>query len=199
MKANQKKQRIIEATAALFLQQGVRKTAMEDIAAHARVSKVTVYKYFGDKDGILNAVCCWLTERCLQTLVAQTEAGLDTAACLISFTQVLSDFIRSGEQALCSQLGAITNLSAAHYAAFEERVKAMIFALIRESKDAHLIEKGLGDEVIYHYIEMGLCYYKENTLYRERMWVDANFRKAFLHLIWRNIFNSEALQKIETW
>jgi len=50
MKPDQKKQRIIEATTALLLQQGVRKTAMEDIAAHAGVSKVTVYKYFGDKD-----------------------------------------------------------------------------------------------------------------------------------------------------
>jgi len=118
---------------------------------------------------------------------------------MIGFTQVLSDFIRSGEQALCSGLGAITSLSAAHYAAFEEKIKSMIFALIRESKDAHMIDESLGDEVIYHYIEMGLSYYKENILYRERMWVDADFRKAFLHLIWRNIFNSESLQKIETW
>ena len=46
MKADQKKQRIVEATTALLLQQGIRKTGMEDIAAHACVSKVTVYKYF---------------------------------------------------------------------------------------------------------------------------------------------------------
>ena len=199
MKADQKKQRIVEATTALLLQQGIRKTGMEDIAAHAYVSKVTVYKYFGDKDSVLNAVCVWLTERCLQALVTQVEAGVDTVVRMMGFMQVLSDFIRSGEQTLCSELGAVASLSAKQYSAFEEKVRVMIFALIREGKSAHLIDMQLSDELVYHYIEMGLCYYKENILYRERMWVDADFRKAFLHLIWRNIFTSESLQKIEIW
>jgi AcrR family transcriptional regulator len=198
VKADQKQQRIVEASAALLLRQGIRKTNMEDIAANACVSKVTVYKYFGDRDGVLNAVCFRLIDCCLQALTDQIEASTDTVTRMMGFINVLSGFIRSGEQVLCSELGKASSVSAKHYRVFEEKTKDMIYSLIREGKGAHLIDESLSDEVIYHYIEMGLCYYTQDTLYRERMWVDTSFRQEFLHLIWRNIFNGESHQKIET-
>ncbi len=193
MKPDQKKQRIVDAAAALLLWQGVKKTGMEDIAAAAGASKVTVYKYFGDKDGVLTAVCTRLTERCLQALAANAEAKENTAARMVGFTRVLSDFIHSGEHALCGELGSLPGPSATHLAVFEDKVRDMIFALIHEGKAAQMIDPNLSDEVVYHYIEMGLCYFRHDTLYRERMWTDEAFRKSFLHLIWRNIFTAESL------
>jgi len=198
MKPEQKALRIVDAAATLLLRQGVRKTGMEDMATAAGVSKVTVYKYFGDRDGVLNAVCARLTDRCLKALADEAEGKTDTVARMMGFTRVLSDFIRSGEHTLCGELEAAAGSSAVHFAAFESKVREMIFSLIREGKTARMIEETLSDEVVYHYIEMGLCYFKYDTLYRERMWVDEAFRKAFLHLIWRNIFTAEALQDIET-
>lgn len=198
MKPDEKKQRITDAAATLLLRQGVRKTGMEDIAAAAGASKVTVYKYFGDKDGVLDAVSGRLTERCLKALATESGADADTTARMMGFMRVLSDFIHSGEQALCSELSALPGPSATLFAAFESNVRDLIFSLIREGKAAQIIDGTLSDEVIYHYIEMGLCYFKHDALYRERMWVDETFRKSFLHLIWRNIFTAESLQEIET-
>jgi TetR/AcrR family transcriptional repressor of mexJK operon len=40
---------ILEAAATLFLRQGYSNVTMDDIAAHANVSKLTVYKHFGRK------------------------------------------------------------------------------------------------------------------------------------------------------
>jgi TetR/AcrR family transcriptional regulator, mexJK operon transcriptional repressor len=47
-----KRQAILQAARALFLQHGYRGTSMDDIAAAASVSKQTVYQHFGDKRGM---------------------------------------------------------------------------------------------------------------------------------------------------
>ena len=48
-RADRKRRSILAAARALFLQHGYVGTSMDDVAAHAHVSKQTVYKHFGDK------------------------------------------------------------------------------------------------------------------------------------------------------
>jgi AcrR family transcriptional regulator len=50
-----KRQTIIDAAAALFLEHGYQGTSMDDIAALAAVSKQTVYKNFADKQQLFSA------------------------------------------------------------------------------------------------------------------------------------------------
>lgn len=49
----QKEEAILEAAAALFLQQGYQQTTMANIARKAKVSKQTVYSHFGAKEALL--------------------------------------------------------------------------------------------------------------------------------------------------
>src|SRR5580658_9666375 len=51
-----KRQAILDAAAALFLERGIAATTMELVAANAAVSKMTVYAYFPDKPALLAAV-----------------------------------------------------------------------------------------------------------------------------------------------
>lgn len=187
MGEDRKKQHIIEATAALLMKQGVKKTSVEDIAKNAGVSKVTVYKYFTDKSGLLGSVCVWLISRCLRLLKEQADSDMDTMTRMMGFTKVLGDFISSGEQALCAELSSRVGRAAADYTAFEGKVREMIDSLIREGKEVKLIDANIGSEAVYHYINMGLCYFQHDAAYRDRMRTDATFREAFLWLLWRNI------------
>jgi AcrR family transcriptional regulator len=50
-------ERIVTAAIRLILIQGVRKTSLADIAQEAGVTRVTVYRYCGDKKGLLRGVC----------------------------------------------------------------------------------------------------------------------------------------------
>ncbi len=50
-----KRQRIIDAAAHSFFQTGFAGTAIEQVAADAGVSKVTIYNQFGDKRGLFSA------------------------------------------------------------------------------------------------------------------------------------------------
>jgi AcrR family transcriptional regulator len=49
--------RIVVAALALFLRQGVRKTNVDEVAFQTGLTRVTVYRYFGDKRGLVRAVC----------------------------------------------------------------------------------------------------------------------------------------------
>jgi AcrR family transcriptional regulator len=50
-------ERIAAAALTLFLKQGVRKTNVDEVAFHTGLTRVTVYRYFGDKRGLVEAVC----------------------------------------------------------------------------------------------------------------------------------------------
>jgi len=50
-------ERILQAAVRLFLEQSVRKTSAEEVAFQAGVTRVTVYRYFTDKQGLVRAVC----------------------------------------------------------------------------------------------------------------------------------------------
>jgi TetR/AcrR family transcriptional regulator, mexJK operon transcriptional repressor len=51
-----KRQVIVEAATALFLQQGYLGTSVDQIAASAEVSKPTVYRFFSDKEALLSDI-----------------------------------------------------------------------------------------------------------------------------------------------
>ena len=49
---NKKADKILDTTIRLFIRDGIRKITMDDIAENSHVSKVTIYKYFVDKDSL---------------------------------------------------------------------------------------------------------------------------------------------------
>lgn len=50
-------ERIVTAAIRLILARGVKKTNLADIAEEAGVTRVTVYRYCGDKKGLLRGIC----------------------------------------------------------------------------------------------------------------------------------------------
>src|SRR5690554_5879039 len=52
----EKAQRILDASLAVFVAQGYVGTSTDQIAAAASVSKQTIYKYFSDKEGLFTAL-----------------------------------------------------------------------------------------------------------------------------------------------
>jgi AcrR family transcriptional regulator len=48
--------KVLVAASELFYDRGVHAVGVNEIAAHARVSKLSIYRYFGSKDGLVEAV-----------------------------------------------------------------------------------------------------------------------------------------------
>ena len=56
MAESDKRAEILRAARFLILRQGLRATTMEAIAAEARIAKPTLYKYYGDKSAVFEAI-----------------------------------------------------------------------------------------------------------------------------------------------
>jgi TetR/AcrR family transcriptional regulator, mexJK operon transcriptional repressor len=74
-----KRQAIIEAASALFLQAGYQGTSMDDIAALAAVSKQTVYKNFADKERLFHEIVLGTLDRAGEPFRVEIQALDNTA------------------------------------------------------------------------------------------------------------------------
>jgi AcrR family transcriptional regulator len=69
-------QRILDAALALAAASGLRHLTMDDVARRARVGRMTVYRRFGSRSALLDALAVREARRCLATIAA----ALDPAA-----------------------------------------------------------------------------------------------------------------------
>ena len=67
---------ILDATFTLIGQVGIGKLALEDVAAEAGVSRQTVYRHFGSRDGLLSAIIV-REEEALLALVDEATDGVE--------------------------------------------------------------------------------------------------------------------------
>ncbi len=58
-----KRERVIEAAAAIFCQDGYAGASIDAVACRAKVSRQTIYNHVGDKEGLFTAVVAELTEK----------------------------------------------------------------------------------------------------------------------------------------
>jgi len=85
------RRRILAATFAVLARDGRRKLQLSDVAAEARVSRPTVYRYFGSKDGLLEAFGLYEQDN-FDAGIAAAMAGLSGADRLGAALQFIVDF-----------------------------------------------------------------------------------------------------------
>ena len=69
------RQRILQATYACVARWGLSKTTVEDAAREAGLSRATVYRYFGGRDELINAVVAWEYARFFLRLYEEVHAA----------------------------------------------------------------------------------------------------------------------------
>lgn len=67
-------QKICTATLQLLLRQGIKKTNLEEVAHHAGVTRITVYRYFADKQALVEAALMSIPQM-LEQLADDLEHG----------------------------------------------------------------------------------------------------------------------------
>ncbi|MGH3187337.1 MAG: TetR/AcrR family transcriptional regulator, partial [Streptosporangiaceae bacterium] len=67
--------RILNAAARLFYRKGIRAISVDEVAAEASVTKVTVYKHFRAKDELVAACLHALDERFFAWFAGEVEAS----------------------------------------------------------------------------------------------------------------------------
>jgi len=111
---------------------------------------------------------------------------------MMRFTELSAGFSSSGYQRLCDELSMFCDDINGSYMGLKRKQAGMIKELIRQAIQAGIIYHDLDDEIVYHYICMGMRYFETDIEYRGKMMRDTNFRGGFLQLLWRNIFTDSA-------
>ena len=104
-----KRAAVLTAGRALFLGEGYERTSVDAVAARAGISKRTVYDYFGDKDGLFDAV---ITDAAAEVVAAmrgaieeELAAGRDLREALLAFARrIATATIASSDHRLLRQL-----------------------------------------------------------------------------------------------
>ena len=89
------RQRLLDAAETCFARFGVARATVEDIAGAAKVSRATVYRYFGGKDDIIHGVLLREAERLADEIRALIEGRQFADAIVDAFVHLLDEIPRN--------------------------------------------------------------------------------------------------------
>jgi AcrR family transcriptional regulator len=185
---NKKAEKILNLTTKLFLRDGVRKTTMDDIAVMANVSKVTIYKYFKDKDTLYMEVGKRIFSNytnMLNDIMASDEALIKK---FYDYLDVVGNFVNSGQFDLSIELTRYNQDVETEYKKYLHTGRDSMYALIDSGMKHSLFKSKLDRDMIFHYIDMGIVYYQQSSEYRNKVFNDSIFKQRFLLFHINNIF-----------
>lgn len=192
MSVNKKTQKILNTTIKLFIRDGIKKITMDDIAENSNVSKMTIYKYFADKDTLYLEISRHIFSYYiakLENIIASDEVLVKK---LYDYMDVISEFINSNQFDLCKQLARYNNDIENEYKLYLNIYKNSMLSLIDEGISNGFIKDNLDRDMLFRYIDMGIVYYQKNPEYRNKMLSDSIFRQNFMSFYIGNIFCDSA-------
>lgn len=87
-------ERILDAALELAGASGLRHLTMDDVAARAGVGRMTVYRRFGGKDALVDALAIREARRCLATIAAAADPGAAADAQLAALAAAALRLVR---------------------------------------------------------------------------------------------------------
>lgn len=136
-----KREAILEAAKCLFLRYGYAGSSMEAIAAHAGVSKLTVYSHFNDKETLFCAAVKAKCEEQLPELFFERPDGVPLEGVLLNIARGFNRLINSAESVelhrLMSSLGTQDpQLARVFYEAGPKRLLSEMERLLSKANEA---------------------------------------------------------------
>ncbi|KLJ02529.1 hypothetical protein WQ56_03150 [Luteimonas sp. FCS-9] len=131
-----KRAAILEAAERMFLQQGYEGVSMDQIAAEAGVSKLTVYSHFGDKDTLFTEAAAAYCEQQMPASVFEPAPGTPLRQRLLEvaeafFTMISAPEAVAGHRLLCTPQMVEKRLARRFWQGGPERVQSAFTALLR--------------------------------------------------------------------
>jgi len=123
-----KRAAILDAAKRLFVSQGFERVSMDQIAAEAGVSKLTVYSHFGDKDSLFTEAVRAHCEQGMPTTLFVAEPDTPVRERLLAigtafFSMIMTPEAIAGHRILCSPQVACSSMPAAFWEAGPQRVQ----------------------------------------------------------------------------
>jgi AcrR family transcriptional regulator len=144
--------RIIHAARGLFVAQGFQKTSMEEIAHNAGVSRLTIYRYFGDKKELVRTLFTYAAGIFRRMSESVADETLQNPLMLLNMFQ--TEMSKLGDASL---LGRFDELKRVYPDIFEEyrairknALDAIFDRFVSILKQQDALRKGVNETVLRH-------------------------------------------------
>ena len=130
-----KRAAVLEAAKRMFVAHGFDGVSMDQIAAEAGVSKLTVYSHFGDKDSLFGEAVRAHCEQGMPTSLFECDPGMPMRDCLLAigkafYAMVMTPEAIAGHRILCSPQVACSSMPNVFWEAGPQRVQQAFCALL---------------------------------------------------------------------
>lgn len=179
--------RIIRSAIDLFIAQGLRKTSMEEVAHHAGVSRVTIYRYYNDKKDLVRAVMMQAADIFRRISESVTSIIPQNPATIIDLFQK-----ELGEFSSISFLGKFDELRRVYPDIYDDYFRIRKAALdsvfeqvITTLKHDGMLREGINETILHHLFFNTIIKAIENIEFSElnipRDEIFRTIREVFLH------------------
>lgn len=178
-----KKNQIIRTTLELFSTFGVERVTVDEIAAKANVSKVTIYKYFGSKDDLYVEVVHLFMEETLAETEAVFKSDLDffeklkfallaqvNSSQWVNWNHLFTIWDRNGHP----DGGGLSDI--------QQRVTSLIKTLMEEGKSKGLVDEDLPFDLILLYSDVFREGLRAKSLENPSLLTDRKTLEKLVHL-----------------
>jgi AcrR family transcriptional regulator len=129
-------QKIVDAASELFVELGFQATTMDKVAQRAKISKLSIYRHFGNKEALFSAaIAAHCHQFAPQALIEGVEGPAEDQLIAVGSSllrTLLSPDVRSVEAMIMADKTNQKSLSKLHYEAGPVYVIAQIEALLRQ-------------------------------------------------------------------
>ncbi|WP_368657749.1 TetR/AcrR family transcriptional regulator [Metabacillus halosaccharovorans] len=179
----QKKQNILEAALLLFMDIGVQKVSISDIAKRANVSQVTIYNYFESKHNLVHEVFIYYIDKA----TSDFEKVINSA---IPFPEKIKMLIFNKKEVSSTINEEFYQYLMKEYSSSEGNYIEKIYAekavpylhlLFKEGKEQGYIYKNLSEEAMLFYIYMLKDYIQREEVYQKILPLTEDIMNIFFY------------------
>jgi AcrR family transcriptional regulator len=189
---NRRRERIMEriqtSALELFTSTDADRVSMDAIAARAKVSKVTIYKYFHSKENLRQEIIKRYIDESLANIQEVLDSDLDFFEKLkITLMAQLNSLKVAGSQALFDLLESDSQSEGEGQDSLQKRIREIMYCFYEQGKKEGYIDESLSFETLYLFSEIFQAGFKALWSNYAPNSIDAERLEQLLHLCFYGI------------
>ncbi len=177
-----KRESILQVATALFSAHGMARVSVDEIAAQAGVSKVTIYKYFSSKDALYASVVNRAMNDSYDATVRVFDSDMDYLEKLKFILQTQSNLTQLVSYPYLFQVWEKNSDIAATMNETLDKVRQQMQKFLEEGKANGFIEESLSIEMLYLYAEIFRAGLRAKSIDLDSVLADKSAVEALLDL-----------------
>jgi AcrR family transcriptional regulator len=178
----QKKRNILEAALTLFMEYGISKVSISEIAKEANVSQVTIYNYFESKHQLIHDVFIYYVDKASsdfeKIVYSDTPFPDKIKRIIFNKKEVAKQINEEFYQYLMKEYSTEGNYIEKIYV---EKAVPYFTVLFKEGKEQGFIDPNLSEEAILFYVQMLKDYIQREDVYQKILPLTEDITNIFFY------------------